>query len=1375
MARDTVIPNAVIISRNDPTGQVGPSTMDAAKTDIQIMSAGKDSLIPLIYGGPIPTGGLFYFARIYNSKLVMCIILCEGTVYGIDDIAMADVPLTGGAWSSDTRTFSNGVTVKRYFGTQVQVYDATLYAATGNAFQEDLKGTAYLVVQVPIGVTQGFPLFTAKVYGLLVYDPRQNRIPFSNLFSSWSNIQAGFTNQTELGPLGEVNYAWKLEDTDLTQHRYTTTAYTVPVNTATYVWSVKVKKTSGGTSKTPRVDVVISGGTSVSSLVYVNTDLGTTAGGTNVTVKDCVTFWLVSGEVANNNTAGNVTLGMTLFPAIDAYQSTIASASPVLSTIGFNVFCDAHVRLSTSYAGYVATPTAAAVEPVTAWSDNPALITADHQASTVYGGRKTMNWNTVGDTATYCDSLCGAEKRATLSIAIAEKKTVDEWKDILRAYIPGWVLDDGAEVQLVPDAPRASDHTFTSVSILGTPTPKLTKRGVRDVPTVVEIGYTRTDTVPWSTGYVEAATAVVLRKKSRIEFPGIIRGTQAYRFAVERLNHYNLEDLSIDISLFEDGLKVREGDVITVTDDILPVATPTMKFRVLQAVDQGHGRWAVTGREYNAAAYSNAVIVPVAPPTVAGVDPNNVTPPTGLTLAEVVYLERVGATGAPIAGGMVYQSRLQIAWTATTYPYAVSYRVQLLVAGVVIDDVMVAGTTYTSAAVQQGSEYVVKVQARNSLGVMSTEVAYPPYTAIGKGFKPQPVLTITQAFEAGGDVILEWVPAVDLDIVRYMWRYTPGVTTGGTWESSTLIDQVDSLRARFSGLITGLSRFYVKPIDSIGQESVDAAYVDINVTSDANAFLQYHSFTNPFMLSAELVVNGDFASGTGWTLGTGWAVGTGTLNASAAGTGVTATRASVLTVGLYYQITFTITAYTNGGVKVLCGTTESAAYTAVGSYALTMLCAGDGTLGFKTSANPTNLSIDNASYKETSNLVAYSGAWVSRAAGDKWDTAMPNPINDVAGGGTTRAVYDFHSSVVSKFIGDTWMLPADITGDWTLAPDTVVPAPGTPLPTYSMDTSMNGSTWTNRPGLAWKGMTRYIRPVIQTTGTMIIMHAPKIAIAALSRSESGAVQCMDTTTPMSDGVSGKLVKLTGLYSGAQDLQATAINAAAARIITVDRVLLYPESGLMHSWTYTGAGESYWYRTIDDTFSRLIATGDYLEYEVYVDPSNPVPTTHANGGIQLANAANSTSTSYPTDMLDTEGYSMYAPAASFDVLTRGVWKYRKASLAAFVGTLTVAKLITSNEGNTTSTGPAKVLYKNIRITDGSAVRGVLDGAHDRLVLWWDVATSGEPVKNVNTFATAGVSNLQCGPSNSFLLYAFDAAGVQTAQTAPEATQYSFRGF
>jgi hypothetical protein len=169
----------------------------------------------------------------------------------------------------------------------------------------------------------------------------------------------------------------------------------------------------------------------------------------------------------------------------------------------------------------------------------------------------------------------------------------------------------------------------------------------------------------------------------------------------------------------------------------------------------------------------------------------------------------------------------------------------------------VYGPFYTSPAVQQGKTYTIKVYVRNSLGFESTPVQVVK-VALGKDLPPGNVPSILSAIEIGGELILKWEPAIDLDTLRYEWRYKStafsasyGTYTGeeADWTAGVLIDRVDKLSERFKGIPVGTFYFAVRAIDSIGNYSPAVAQVQRTITSDVDAFLQDHEFVAPVTLT----------------------------------------------------------------------------------------------------------------------------------------------------------------------------------------------------------------------------------------------------------------------------------------------------------------------------------------------------------------------------------------------------------------------------------------------------------------------------------------------------------------------------------------------
>jgi hypothetical protein len=84
---------------------------------------------------------------------------------------------------------------------------------------------------------------------------------------------------------------------------------------------------------------------------------------------------------------------------------------------------------------------------------------------------------------------------------------------------------------------------------------------------------------------------------------------------------------------------------------------------------------------------------------------------------------------------------------------------------------------------------------------------------------------------------------------------------------------------------------------------------------------------------ANVVTNGDFSSGTGWTLGGSWVISGGVLTATAVGSGTTASRTGDVVAGKWYKATVVINSITGGsGVKVSIGSTDSTTITGAGTY-----------------------------------------------------------------------------------------------------------------------------------------------------------------------------------------------------------------------------------------------------------------------------------------------------------------------------------------------------------------------------------------------------------------------------------------------------------
>ncbi len=96
------------------------------------------------------------------------------------------------------------------------------------------------------------------------------------------------------------------------------------------------------------------------------------------------------------------------------------------------------------------------------------------------------------------------------------------------------------------------------------------------------------------------------------------------------------------------------------------------------------------------------------------------------------------------------------------------------------------------------------------------------------------------------------------------------------------------------------------------------------------------------IVNPSVVVDGEFATacGVNWTCGAGWTITGGEGVASAAIGSIY--QLAILTLGKSFKITFTITDYSAGTIRLLCGTgTIGTNRNGIGTYEETLLCSGN--------------------------------------------------------------------------------------------------------------------------------------------------------------------------------------------------------------------------------------------------------------------------------------------------------------------------------------------------------------------------------------------------------------------------------------------------
>jgi hypothetical protein len=306
----------------------------------------------------------------------------------------------------------------------------------------------------------------------------------------------------------------------------------------------------------------------------------------------------------------------------------------------------------------------------TAYSDNPALCFRDWLKSSVYGPNFDVDDDTVKTAADACDEAVGdtwtqntakslgdfvvpttgntLNRSYECTTAGTTGSTEPAWNTTIgnttndgsavwtcrdgRRRICGMLMDSRADVsswietwrtaagcmvnwgengiEMIPDRPRATDHTFkhADAEIREIPSLELFKEGLANRPNVIQVIYTNTSGNPWRDGTdarvaaagVDAGT--VQERLSIVRMPWIHRKAQAMREATERYNAAALTDLGFSLPVFDKGLKVKSGDVSEVTH---PIGLTDKPVRVMGTTQDAPGKWTIDYWEYDPAVYSD--------------------------------------------------------------------------------------------------------------------------------------------------------------------------------------------------------------------------------------------------------------------------------------------------------------------------------------------------------------------------------------------------------------------------------------------------------------------------------------------------------------------------------------------------------------------------------------------------------------------------------------------------------------------------------------------------------------------------------------------------------------------------------------------------
>lgn len=297
-----------------------------------------------------------------------------------------------------------------------------------------------------------------------------------------------------------------------------------------------------------------------------------------------------------------------------------------------------------------------------AYTANAPLCFA-HFLTTYFDSNTTVDDTTLTAVANRADgvgsgnTLSDGSKRHTWGMVVGERpQKMQDLTAFLETAAKVFAWEEAGVWYFNADGPTSSAHTIDGSQIIkGT----ATVRGVsaNDQPADVRVRYY--NTTDNTTGLAEAL-GNVSGTVSEISAPWITTHAEAKRFAVERYNRLANENLLIEFQIPSVGLKMRRGEVMTVTDTTLGLSSKD--FRITQIETPSPGIWRVYGREYLASTYSDSIATD--PVTGTGKPDASAVNPPAITVAGTAT-----AVGRLARIDFTFEDATNSPQTALAYPF----------------------------------------------------------------------------------------------------------------------------------------------------------------------------------------------------------------------------------------------------------------------------------------------------------------------------------------------------------------------------------------------------------------------------------------------------------------------------------------------------------------------------------------------------------------------------------------------------------------------------------------------------------------------------------------------------------------------------------
>lgn len=488
------------------------------------------------------------------------------------------------------------------------------------------------------------------------------------------------------------------------------------------------------------------------------------------------------------------------------------------------------------------------------WSENPALCILDYITNTLYGRGipySDIDISSFMTEADYCDENITLkdssgnnipnQKRYTCNGFVNPEKTSFDIINELLSSCRGALVSPNDKFKLVIDKPTNSVFTFDETNIVGAW--NISGAGVRQRKNKlvsrffdVNNNYDEGILITTSTGSTNFFADDNYRTlQADLSFPFTNEITRVDILAQHFLKQSRL-NWKVSFTATMDCLKVEAMDLIGIKHPVVgwDGFTNGKLFRVNTVELLSEDTVKITAEEYDTSVYTFDVNTPPVSPSTNLPDPQSAIPPSNLSLDSSELL--VNKDGTII-------ERIKATWTAPNFGYVSHYEIAFKTQGdagfsiISTDDTTFYISPVNSANNINSGIYFVKVRAVYPTGKRSSW--YPSnqgqeHEVSGKSTKPNRPTGFHYEQLQDYTRSLLFIPPSDPDFAGVRIRFSSNLNA--SYDNMTRLHEglVTESPFNFTILSAGTYRFGIKSVDTSGNESDLATFVEGVVTDNPN-------------------------------------------------------------------------------------------------------------------------------------------------------------------------------------------------------------------------------------------------------------------------------------------------------------------------------------------------------------------------------------------------------------------------------------------------------------------------------------------------------------------------------------------------------------